>query len=206
MNETNSGHGYNPSRNESIVSQYCAKYQSGRGALIPYAPSVVLIARMDGVPQCAAFFSEVIGEKISRKPVNDILKKVEGGDIVVTREQLTREAQSHPRSAKFAEVCPWVLDPRGKRKPTTEHPSKLNKGTTSSIPVAAVGALYGDEVPPSSVPGSVAETKPNNAVTLIRAKMAESEAKRAAGKIIDEMSPELAKGIAAAKAALSYKT
>lgn len=134
-----------------IIRRFFEKHRSGRCALIPYAPAVVLIARIDGAQRCADFFSELTGHSFSRKPVTDIVNKVERGDIVVTKEQLTHAAKSHPHAAQFAEACPWVIDPKGRksatedtRKNTKKNPAK--KGGTSSTPPTVTD----DE--PTSVP------------------------------------------------------
>lgn len=62
----------------------------------------------------AAFLSKRFNRKFSRRPVEDILKKVKLNQIVVTPEQLAAAARQHPRSEHFAEMCPEVLDPNSK--------------------------------------------------------------------------------------------
>lgn len=209
-----------------LLSQYCEQYAGGRGLLIPYAAEVVLIARMDGVRQCAEFFGHILKRKISRKPVTDILDKVRRGEIHVTREQLMAVASSHPRAARFLEVCPWAAEPSGEKTiPTSDSqnssPARSSRTkpprasqAESSPPTTTFDAVGARNIAATSnscenfnTPAQADRSSaliPNGA-EQIRQKMAEIAARQVAINNAEVVDPIISKGLDEIKEAMRYK-
>jgi hypothetical protein len=104
---------------EKLVAEFCDSEFAARsrGFLILHAAQVVYIARMSRSTRLtAAFLSAKFKRKFSRRPIEDILKKVKLKEIVVTPEQLAAAARQHSWAENFAEMCPEALDPNSKMK------------------------------------------------------------------------------------------
>jgi hypothetical protein len=116
-------------KQENLVAEFCESEFAAlsRGFLIQYAAQVVYITQMSRSTRVtAAFLSAKFKRKFSRRPIDDILKKVKLGKIVVTPEQLSAAARQHPRAEMFAEMCPESLDPTSliKIEDTSSPPTK----------------------------------------------------------------------------------
>jgi len=108
---------------QTWIPEFCERQGSkSRLALIPYAADILLMVRMEGYRATAQFFSQKMGKKFSTTPIVDIVKKIEAGVLVVTREQIIEIAQSHPRSAKFLQTCPEAADPQPNKTAIPEQP------------------------------------------------------------------------------------
>ena len=103
-----------------VAEFYESKYANkSRGFLTLYAAHVVFIARMTRSSRLTAeFLSQKFGRKFSRRPVEDILKKVSRGEIVITRDELADVAKEHPTAQRYAELNPEILDPGKPAKKT----------------------------------------------------------------------------------------
>ena len=102
---------------DPLVAEFCESefYPQSRGFLVQYAAHVVDIARMTrSTRRTAAFLSKKFGRKFSRRPVEDILAKVQSGEIVVTAEQLAQVANEHPKAQHHATLYPDILNPTSK--------------------------------------------------------------------------------------------
>lgn len=119
--------GFEDANVEDVVPLYCTKYNTDlRGTLVPMAAEVVLLTRMGGTRKVARFFSDFLGKKISRRPIETILKRVKKGEIIVTEEQIRRAASRHPMAQRFVEKAPWIVDPKSEATivPEPQKPAK----------------------------------------------------------------------------------
>jgi hypothetical protein len=97
---------------DDLVWNYCESYGiRSRMALIPHAPAVFVIARLEGIRGCAKYFSDTLSVKISKKQVEGVLKKIRGGHIKVTEGDIRLAAQAHPRAAAYFKIYPLALKP-----------------------------------------------------------------------------------------------
>jgi hypothetical protein len=166
-----------PASPPRLVAEFCEStfYPNSRGLLIPHAAQVVYIARMArSTRRTAAFLSKRFGRKISRRPVEDILAKVESGEIVVTTEELEAAANQHPYAQQFAKTFPEALHPTGREDepngtvPTTELiPGKIGPAIHRIVQILATHhSLRNEELVTSflkSIPASQRSAwKPEN--------------------------------------------
>lgn len=131
-----------PSSTHRLVAEFCDSefYPQSRGFLIQHAAQVVYIARMcRSTRRTAAFLSQKFGREFSRRPVEDILAKVESGEIVVTTEELEAAANQHPYALQFAKTCPEALNPTGKEgEPATNlTPGKIGPAIHRIVQILA---------------------------------------------------------------------
>jgi hypothetical protein len=95
-----------------------------QSTLVPFVAEIVLMVRIGGTRRTAKFLSEELGHKMSRKPIETLMMKVNKGMLVVTQEDLERVATSHPLARKFVQKAPWLVDPQSRVLITPEAPVK----------------------------------------------------------------------------------
>jgi hypothetical protein len=143
---------------ENLVAEFCESEfaAQSRGFLIQHAAQVVYIAKMARSTRLTAkFLSKKFGREFSRRPIEDILKKVKLKEIVVTPEQLAAVARQHPRAEHFAEMCPEALDPYSKMK-IEDTPKPASKKTAATKREAKKSTK---EVIAATTPKQVIESK-----------------------------------------------
>lgn len=147
---------------------------------MPYAADVVIIARIDGAPKAAQFFSTEEGVEVSEKQVKILLRKVREGEIIVTREELIAAAKSHPKAAQYLLRNPSLVDPRGKR--TASLPA-------SSETIATKESASIDEKPLKNNQGDSTKVSAKHIITPPRA--AGSQATAEKNEMLDEVDAAL---------------
>jgi hypothetical protein len=115
FNDTGSLDNLKELSDEELIYRYCETYGiKSRGALVPHAPAVFIISRMEGIVGCAAYFSKTLNTKVTKKQVEGILFKIRNGLINVTQGDLRLAAQAHPRAQAYFRMYPAALSPKTK--------------------------------------------------------------------------------------------
>lgn len=116
---------------ETIVPSFCdEKVGKIRGILVPFAAELVVVTKLSTISEATAHMSQMLGRKISKRTVEETLKKIREGHIKVMPEDVRRAAQTHPLAARLFEYCPELADPAvfdeqipKRHKPQTSAPS-----------------------------------------------------------------------------------
>lgn len=59
------------------------------------------MTRISSIRKVAEFMSEVIGKKISTRPVTEMMKKFRNGELNITEEEIRKVAESDPLASKW---------------------------------------------------------------------------------------------------------
>lgn len=119
---------------ETIVPVLCdEKFGKIKGVLVPFAAELVVVTKLSTVSEATAHMSKMLGRKISKRTVEDTLKKIREGTIKVSPEDIKRAASTHPLAERIFEYCPELTDPT---KYGDELPDR-SVGAQVSVPVAA---------------------------------------------------------------------
>jgi hypothetical protein len=102
-----------------VADYYSRKPRRSTGTLVALAPHVLLLARCEGAPETARYFSERLGVNVTEKMVKTLKFKVSRGLLVVTREELEAAALSHPITAARMIREPAICDPQHYRAAIT---------------------------------------------------------------------------------------
>lgn len=74
-----------------------------KGVLVPYAAQIYVIVLVGGIRAATEYCSQKLRRKMSKRPVEDLLRKIHNGEIKVTKEELWKEANKNPITAKLFE-------------------------------------------------------------------------------------------------------
>lgn len=149
------------------VAEFCDKWGGkAKGALVPYTAAAYVIAKYGGVSKARAYFSEKLGFKMSKHPVEKLLSDIRHGRIILTREEILAEASRHPHAEAYFARNPSALDPfsedeeEGAEEPT-HRPLPKNWGainrTTSAGGTPRALATQIEASQPMAQNGSIAE-------------------------------------------------
>ncbi len=149
---------------------FCDNYKSElRGTLLPFAAEVYLLSKIGGTRRTAEHFSRLLGRKLSRKPVINILSKIRRGEINVTQEDVLRAANKHPISARFVRTAPWLTDPKSKQtlvpepepaSPAPKPPKRRGRPRKNGAAEAATAVVKVNPVEPEPTGTPEAEDAP----------------------------------------------
>jgi hypothetical protein len=174
---------------EELVWNYCENYGvRSRGALVPHAPAVFVIARLEGIRGAAKYFAETLSTKITKKQVEGILSKIRKGEIKCTEGDIRLAAQAHPRANAYFKMYPSALSPRTRMEDEEEIKGDL-EDSENPIPDAPAAPAAEEEDHQKSKPvvfpkNSVAESR-----TSLNPYVTESMAKRQR-ELAKELYPE----------------
>jgi hypothetical protein len=119
-----------------VADYYRRKPKRSTSTLVALAPHVLLLARCEGAPETARYFTERLGVNVTEKMVKTLKFKVARGLLVVTREELEAAALSHPITAARMIREPAICDPQHYRAAITpEHEDDGAEGEVKKTPV-----------------------------------------------------------------------
>lgn len=101
--------------------------------LIALAADILILARCEGAPETARYFSDRLKLSVTEKMIKGIKAKAAKGDIIVTREELEEAAMSHPIPAARMKREPSLCDPQQYRP---AFPPPTIPGAKPTIPAA----------------------------------------------------------------------
>lgn len=111
--------GNSPDGDVGVADYYRRKPKRSTSTLVALAPHVLLLARCEGAPETARYFSERLKVNVTEKMVKTLKYKVSRGLLVVTREELEAAALSHPITAARMIREPAICDPQHYRAAIT---------------------------------------------------------------------------------------
>jgi hypothetical protein len=123
------------------VEEFCEKHGGkSKGILITYAPEVYVIAKFGGVERAREYFSEKLGRKISKHPIEELLHKIRTGKVVITEKEIWAEAKRHPDTAEFFIRTPSAMDPKDDDDAREDHHENQGAGQVYSDAASAATA------------------------------------------------------------------
>ena len=142
---------------DELIYRYCETYGiKSRGALVPHAPAVFIISRLEGIRGCAKYFSETLNTKVTKKQVEGILFKIRNKLVNVTEGDLRLAAQAHPRAMAYFRMYPAALSPMVKM----EDEGELDEGELTGGNLAGGGVA----VTPKEIKEAAKETAGQDAL------------------------------------------
>lgn len=88
-----------PTSSPGVADYFNGKPQKTRSVLIALAADILILARCEGAPATARYFSEKLNAPVTEKMIKIIKSKAAKGEIVVTKKELVNAAMSHPITA-----------------------------------------------------------------------------------------------------------
>ena len=142
-----------------VADYYSRKPRRSTGTLVALAPHVLLLARCEGAPETARYFSERLGVTVTEKMIKTLKFKVSRGMLVVTRKELEEAALSHPITAARMIREPAICDPQHYRAAITpeEEPDGEAEVKKAAVKKAAAKKAAKKEAARAKKP---ADTKP----------------------------------------------
>ena len=120
-----------------VADYYRRKPKRSTSTLVALAPHVLLLARCEGAPETAKYFSERLGVNVTVKMVKTLKAKVARGALVVTREELEAAAMSHAITAARMIREPAICDPQHYRAAITPDEEKPDADSVKKATVKA---------------------------------------------------------------------